>query len=345
MLPHLSIAPPDPDVAQRVAERIGGKAMPPGALGKIADLAAALAIAQNSEEPAADPARLLIFAADHGLVDEGVSVWPQDVTQLMVDTFLSGRAAAPVLAKSAGVAVRVYDAGVAGPLAPREGLVQAGIRPGTRNAAQEDALTAEEVAAALAYGAEAAETAASEGARVIALGEMGIGNTATAALLGSAVAGLALAPLVGPGAGVGPAGLAPKLAAVERARARRPGTLAPEAALAAFGGLEIAAMAGAVIGGASAGLAVVVDGFIATAAALVAIKARPEARRACLFAHRGAEPGHALLLEALEADPPLDLGLRLGEGTGAVLAVPLLRAAAAVLSDMASLADIGFEGP
>ncbi|MEO0623052.1 MAG: nicotinate-nucleotide--dimethylbenzimidazole phosphoribosyltransferase [Pseudomonadota bacterium] len=345
MLDHLAIAPPAAGLENSVATRIAGKAMPSGALAGLSDLAAALALSQNTETPAADPAHLLIFAGDHGLVAEGVSAWPQSVTALMVETFLSGRAAAPVLARSVGAKVTVCDAGVAGPLAPMSGLVQAGIRPGTRNAAVEDALTPAELAAALAFGADQAQAATRNGARVILLGEMGIGNTASAALLGSAIAGIPLETLVGPGAGVGPEGLAPKRAALARAQARHPGHLTPEEALAAFGGLEIAAMAGAIIGGASAGAAVLVDGFIATAAALSAITARPEARRCCLFAHRGAEPGHAALLTALDARPPLDLGLRLGEGTGALLALPLLRAGAAMLNEMASLADLGLAPP
>lgn len=341
MLDHLAIPAPVPGLAERVVDRIAGKAMPAGALGGLSELALALALAQNTETPSADPAQLLIFAGDHGLAAEGVSAWPQTVTALMVDTFLAGRAAAPVLARSVGAGVTVCDAGVAGPLAARPGLVQAGIRAGTRNAAHEDALTAEELWRALGFGAAIARDAVAAGARVIALGEMGIGNTASAALVGAALTGRDAADLVGPGAGVGPEGLAPKRAAVARAQARRPGPLAPETALAAFGGLEIAAMAGAAVGAGSAGAAVLVDGFIATAAVLAAVRARPDLRRACLFAHRGAEPGHAALLGALGAEPPLALGLRLGEGSGALLAIPLLRAAAAMLSEMASLAELG----
>lgn len=344
MLGHLTIAEPEAGLRDAVAAQLAGKAMPPGALGQLADMALHLALAQNTPMPVADPATLLIFAGDHGLVAEGVSAWPQSVTALMVGTFLSGRAAAPVLAKSVGMSLSVCDAGVAGPMLPRPDLIQAGIRAGTRNAALEDALTAHEVEAALRFGADQAARVVAEGARIVALGEMGIGNTATAVLVGSAVTGIAADDLTGPGAGVGSAGLAPKRAAIAKAQARRPGILPPQAALAAFGGLEIAAMAGAVVGAASAGAAVLIDGFISTAAAAVAIAARPELRRCCLFAHAGAEPGHALLLQHLDADPPLALGLRLGEGSGAVLALPLYRAAAAMLRDMASLEDLGLGG-
>ncbi len=340
MLGHLPIDPPPEGLEAAVRARIAAKAMPAGALGRLEDLAVALAVALRTERPEADPAALIVFAGDHGLVAEGVSAWPQEVTAAMVGAFLSGGAAAAVSARETGARLAVCDAGVAGPRAPRPGLVQAGIRAGTRNAAREDALTPAEVDAALAFGADQARRAVAEGARVLVPGEMGIGNTASAALVAAAILGRDAAELAGPGAGLGPAGLLPKRAALARAQARRPGRLAPADALAAFGGLEIAAMAGAMIGAASDGAAVLVDGFIAGAAALAACAARPELRAALLFAHRSAEPGHAPILGALGAAPCLDLGLRLGEGTGALLALPLLRAAAAMLSGMATLDEV-----
>jgi len=345
VLADLAIAPPDPGRPARVQAALDAKTKPPGALGRVEALALALAVAEGTDRPRADPACLLLFAADHGLVAEGVSAWPQSVTALMVENFLAGGAAATVFARSVGAEIRVFDAGIATALTDRPGLVRAGIRAGTRNAAREDALTPAEVAAALDFGARAAGTAAADGARVIALGEMGIGNTATAALLGHAVTGIGLDALTGPGAGVPPAGLEAKRAVLARCAARRPGPLTPEDALAAFGGLEIAAMAGALIGAAAAGRAVLVDGFIATTAAALALAARPEARHACLFAHCGAEPGHRLLLDHLGATPPLALEMRLGEGTGALLALPLLRAAAAMLAEMATLDDLGIARP
>lgn len=344
MLSEIAIPPADPARRARVSARIDGKTKPPGSLGAIERLALELAEAQGTDRPAARPATLLLFAADHGLVAEGVSAWPQEVTALMVRTFLGGGAASTVFARSVGAAVRVCDAGVAGGLDDVAGLARAGIRRGTRNAAREDAMTAGECAAALRFGADQAQAAVADGARVVALGEMGIGNTAAAALVAHALSGIALEALVGPGAGLDPAGVAHKRAVLIRAAARHPVSLAPEAALAAYGGLEIAAMAGAVVGAAGAGAAVLVDGFIATAAAAAALAARPEARRACLFAHCGAEPGHAPLLAHLGAEPPLSLGLRLGEGTGALLALPLLAAAAAMLEEMASLSDAGISG-
>lgn len=343
MLTEYPIAAADPALGAAVQARIDAKTKPLGALGRIEALALQLALAQGSPDPVADPARLLLFAGDHGLVAEGVSAWPQEVTAQMVLNFLGGGAAANVFARACGATVTVLDAGIAAAL-DVPGLVHAGIRPGTRNAAREDALTPAEVTAALAFGAAQARAAVAAGARVIALGEMGIGNTASAALLGHAVAGLDLDALTGPGAGLDSTGVAHKRAVLHRCIARRPGRLAPPDALAAFGGLEIAAMAGALIGAASARAVVLVDGFIATSAALVALTARPEAAPHCVFAHRGAEPGHRLILDHLGARPLLELDLRLGEGTGGLLALPLLRAASAMLAEMASFADAGVSG-
>jgi nicotinate-nucleotide--dimethylbenzimidazole phosphoribosyltransferase len=257
----------------------------------------------------------------------------------MVANFLAGGAAANVFARSVGCAITVVDAGVATELPPDPALVRLGIGRGTRNAAVEDAMTPAEAGRAAAAGAELAAAAVRDGARAVLLGEMGIGNTASATLLAHALAGLDLGRATGPGAGLDAAGVARKRAVLERAAARRPGPLAPMEALAAFGGFEIAAMAGALLGAASAGALAVVDGFIAGAAALVAIRARPEAAPHAVFAHRSAEPGHAGLLDALGARPLLDLDMRLGEGTGALLALPVMRAACAMLADMAT-----FEG-
>ena len=222
--------------------------------------------------------------------------------------------------------------------------MRAGIRRGTRNAAAEDALTAAEVAQALAFGADLARGAAADGAKVIALGEMGIGNTSAATLLAHGITGIALDILTGPGAGLDRDGVDRKRTVLTRAAARRPGPLAPQDALAAFGGLEIAAMAGALIGAAAARAVVLVDGFIATAAALAALAARPEAKPFCVFAHRSQEPGHRAMLDWLEATPLIDLDLRLGEGTGALLAQPLLRAACAMLNQMATFESAGVSG-
>ena len=343
MLSDLKIAGIDEDLGSKVQQEIDIKTKPPGSLGKIETLALQMALAQNTEAPVADPAHLLIFAGDHGLVEEGVSAWPQEVTAQMVLNFLGGGAAANVFARTNGVEITVADAGVAGDLPDAPGLRRAGIRKGTRNAAREDAMNRDELDRALRFGAGLATKKVESGARVIALGEMGIGNTASAALLGHVIDGLDLRALTGPGAGLDAGGVSRKFEILERTSARR-AVSGPIDALAAFGGFEIAAMAGALIGAASAGAVLLVDGFISTAAALAAVRARPEAAPMVFYAHRSHEPGHRLLLDALGATPLLDLDMRLGEGTGALLALPLLRASCSMLSDMATFESAGVSG-
>ncbi|MEL7468963.1 MAG: nicotinate-nucleotide--dimethylbenzimidazole phosphoribosyltransferase [Pseudomonadota bacterium] len=341
MLESLSIPGIDPELGKQVQNAIDTKTKPPGSLGRMERLALQMALAQNTPSPSADPAHLLIFAGDHGLVGDGVSAWPQEVTAQMVQNFLGGGAAANVFARTNQVDLSVFDAGVAGDLADHPSLTRVGIRKGTRSALRGDALTAEEVAQALSFGVAGADAAIDGGARVIALGEMGIGNTSSASLLAHAVDGIDLSVLAGPGAGLDAQGVARKLAILEDCAARRSGRLDPLDALAAFGGLEICAMAGAAIGAAARRAIVLVDGFIASASALIVLRARPEIRPFICFAHRSHEPGHRVILESLDADPLLDLELRLGEGTGALLAVPLLRASCAMLAEMATFESAG----
>lgn len=344
MLENLTIPEIDPVLAEAVQGAIDIKTKPPGSLGRIEALARQMAVAQGTPDPRADPAVLLLFAADHGIVAEGVSAWPQDVTAQMVLNFLSGGAAACVFARSSGAEIRVVDAGVVGDLADTPALLRAGLPRGTRNAAVEDAMTGEEMTAALSYGATLARSEVTAGACVIAVGEMGIGNTSAAALLAHAITGTGLDILTGPGAGLDAPGVSAKRAVLERAAARHPEPLTPAQALSAFGGFEIACMAGALIGAASARAVGLVDGFIASAAALVAVRARPEIAPFLVFAHRSAEPGHRAMLDAMDADPLMDLDLRLGEGSGALLALPHLRAATAMLAEMATFESAGVSG-
>jgi nicotinate-nucleotide--dimethylbenzimidazole phosphoribosyltransferase len=329
------------DLKQTPALRalIDGKAKPLGALGRIEDLAVQLGLIANGAPPTFDRALLLVFAGDHGLTAEGVSAYPSSVTQAMVATFLAGKASANAFARAVGAELRVVDAGVDAELPSHLNLLAEKVRRGTRNAAVEPALTSEEVAQALETGARIARDAVAEGFEILALGEMGIGNTASAALLMHRLAPAPLVECVGRGTGHDDAGLARKLATLERAAARSDAT-EPAAVLAEFGGLEIAMMAGAVIGAASARVPVLVDGFIASAAALAAIRLVPAVQDYCIFCHRSAEQGHQRMLAALDVEPLLDLGLRLGEGTGALLALPVVRAASRLLSDVASLDDV-----
>jgi nicotinate-nucleotide--dimethylbenzimidazole phosphoribosyltransferase len=344
LLEHLLIAPPGAETARAAQAEIDFKTKPPGSLGRIEDVARRLAAIQGTLKPSADPARLLLFAGDHGIVAEGVSAWPSEVTAQMVLNFLAGGAAANVFARANGAAITIVDAGVASPLPDHPKLLRANVVAGARNSLREDALTPADCQALLEAGASIAREAVEAGAKVILLGEMGIGNTSAAALLAHAVEGIDLTALCGPGAGLDGDGVSRKARILAQAAGRRPGKLAPAEAMAAFGGCEIAMMAGALIGGASAGAAVLVDGFIATSAALCALRARPDAAGHVFFAHRSKEPGHRLLLEALGAEPLIDLDLRLGEGTGALLALPLLKAACAMLAEMATFASAGVSG-
>jgi nicotinate-nucleotide--dimethylbenzimidazole phosphoribosyltransferase len=333
------VTPLDRSFEAALRGRIDGKAKPPGSLGRIEDLAMQLGLIWHPSEPRTDKSVLLVFAGDHGLTQEGVSQYPSEVTVAMVRTFLAGRASANAFAAAVGVEIVVVDAGVAADLPPHPNLVAAKVRHGTANAAREPAMSVDEASAALKRGCDVAVDAIGGGADIIAIGEMGIGNSASSALLLHRLAAVPLDHCIGNGAGQDDAGLARKRAALQRAAGRSDVT-APLEVLAQFGGLEIAMMAGAVIGAASQRRPVIVDGFISSAAALVAVKLCPAARNYCVFAHRSAERGHNILLNALHAEPLLDLGLRLGEGTGAVLAVPLLRAAAHLMTDVADLRDV-----
>lgn len=329
----------DPALRTALRQAVDGKAKPPGSLGRLEDLAVQIGVVQGRLQPRIGAATVLVFAGDHGLNAEGVSAYPSAITAAMVGMFLSGRATVSAFAAAADVQVQVIDAGVDAELSAATALTHAKIGRGTANAAREPAMTAEACAAALDRGVAVAQAAAQGGADAIALGEMGIGNTASASLILHRLGPAPLADCIGAGAGHDPEGLARKTEALQRAAARTDAT-EPFEVLRQFGGYEIAMMAGAALGAASLRRPVVVDGFIASAAALVAIRLQPRLADYCIFAHRSAERAHRLMLDQLGAEPLLDLGLRLGEGTGAVLAAPLLRAAARLVTDVADLAEV-----
>lgn len=338
-----TVTPIDHGLIPALKKEIAGKAKPIGALGRIEALAIQLALIANGAPPNFERALLLVFAGDHGLTVEGVSSYPSSVTQAMVATFLAGKASANAFASAVRAELQVVDAGVDAELATHPRLLAEKIRRGTRNAAIEPALTPDEVTLALETGARLARKAAEDGFEILALGEMGIGNTAAAALIMHRLAPAPLDDCVGRGAGQDDAGLARKLGVLKRAAVRaaeRSDSMEPTTVLAEFGGLEIAMMAGAIIGAASARIPVLVDGFIASAAALAAIRMTPQVQPYCVFCHRSDEHGHQRMLDVLASPPLLDLGLRLGEGTGALLALPIVRAASRLLSDVASLDDV-----
>lgn len=336
MLSNYIIKPVDNKLLENVQAAIDIKTKPPGSLGRIEDLALQMAGAQNNNNPSADPARLFIFAGDHGLTAEGVSAWPSEVTTQMVANFLAGGAAANVFARTNNVDLTIVDAGIIGDLPDHEKLVKANIRKGTRNAMHEDALTPDELESALQFGAKLTSQAAQKGDKVILFGEMGIGNTSSATLIAHAIIGTDLETLTGPGAGLDENGVNKKLEILKKVSARKPGNLNPTEALQAFGGLEIAMIAGGIIGAAANNSVSLIDGFIASSAALCALKARPELAPYVVFSHLSEEPGHRAMTKAVDAVPLIDLNLRLGEGTGALLALPLLRNACAMLTEMAT---------
>jgi len=328
--------------SERAQEAMDRKVKPPGSLGRLEALAVRLAVLQETVEPEMDRGRILIFAADHGVTAEGVSAYPREVTAQMVRAFASGGAAITVLARTLGLEVEVVDVGVDAELPELPGVVTARVRRGSRNFVHEPAMGGEELEAALEAGRAAARRAAEAGANAVGLGDMGIGNTTAAAALISALTGASPAETVGRGTGVDDRGLAVKRAVVETALRLHASHLShPRSALAAVGGLEIAALAGAAIEAARLRRAVLVDGFISTAAALAAVRLDPEIRPALFYSHRSAEAGHGLALTVLGASPILDLGMRLGEGTGSALAFPILKAAAAILREMATFSQAG----
>ena len=295
-----------------------------------------IGLVQRTETPRIDRVEAYVFAGDHGMNAEGVSAYPSAVTVAMVATFLAGRASVNALARACDVAVLVVDAGVAADIAPDPGLIDAKVRKGSRNAAIEAALTDAEVETALRRGAE---IAAASTAEALVIGEMGIGNTASAALIMHRLAPAPLDVCVGLGAGHDAEGLARKRAVLARAAARSD-AVEPIEVLRQFGGLEIAMMAGAFLGGAAAGKIMIVDGFISSAAALVGARLAPALVERLVFAHASAERGHRALLASMGAHALFDLDMRLGEGSGGVLAAPLARAAARLMSETASLDDV-----
>lgn len=348
------------DLNEAIAAKIEQKTMPPGALGQLIPLATQLARQQNSLSPSADPIEFFIFAADHGLANEGVSAFPQAVTGQMVQSFLRGGAAINVFARAHQFALQIVDAGVASQI-PQDPLFRAlidrSLGLGTRNMLHEPAMSTQQARSAWNAGFALAQ---SSEAQILGFGEMGIGNTSAAALLTAALTGQPLAHCVGRGTGLDDISLQKKLDVLERVWARHKTVLQPIKpapikaegrqaapskalleAIAAVGGFEIIMMAGAMAGAAASSKIVLVDGFIATSAALIADAACPDVRDWFCFAHQSAEQGHRLALAHLDAKPLLQLDLRLGEGSGAALAVPLLRSAAAFLNEMASFSSAG----
>ena len=336
---------PDADAAERAAARQAQLTKPPGSLGRLETLAVQLAALQGTDRPTMQRVQVCVFAADHGVAAQGVSAFPQAVTAQMLANFVHGGAAVSVLARAQGAALEVVNLGTAHDPGPLPGVIDARIAPMTADFTQQPAMTAPQLAAALDTGRQAVQRAVQAGAELFIAGEMGIANTTAAAALACALLGEPPAALSGPGTGLDGAGVARKAAVIGRALAlHAPHTGDPLEALRRLGGFEIAALTGAAIACGQAGLPLLVDGFIVTAAVLAACRIASGVRDWLLFAHRSAEPGHARLLTALDADPLLVLDLRLGEGSGALAALPLLRLTCALHHGMATFAEAGVTG-
>lgn len=350
-LPAFAIRAPDSEIVAAIERRIDGKTKPFGALGRLETLARRIALVQQSLAPRIERPQLFVFAADHGAAHAGISAYPQDVTWQMVENFLAGGAAINVFARQFGWQLAVVDAGVNHHFGPREGLIDAAVGAGTANYLDAPAMAADQLEAAIAHGARLVRAAADAGSNLIACGEMGIGNTASASLLTHCLTGIPLDACVGRGTGLNDAGLVRKHKLLGLAMHRYTvhgggiGEAAdPERVLREFGGFEVAMMVGALLAAAERRCLLLIDGFIVTAALLVAARLHPEVVEYCVFAHRSGEPGHQVQIEALGGEALLDLGLRLGEGTGAALALPLLQAAVAFFNDMASFESAGVAG-
>jgi nicotinate-nucleotide--dimethylbenzimidazole phosphoribosyltransferase len=328
----------DPALAARVQHRIDHKTKPLGALGRIEQLALQLALVQGVETPQLKDPQLVVFAADHGIAAQGVSAYPQAVTAQMVANMLAGGAVVSVLARQHGLALTVVDCGVASTLAPQPGLLTRKVRAGTADSSQSAAMSTAECEAAVHNGHTLLRGLPGN---ALLLGEMGIANTSAAALLMSRLTGLPISDCAGLGTGLSAAGLRHKISVLQAVLLRHADAHAPLQVLAAMGGLEIATMTGAVLQAAQERRLIVVDGFITTAAVAVAAALEPRVLQRCVFAHGSAENGHARWLRQLGVQPLLDLGLRLGEGSGAALAWPLLKSAELLLAQMASFDSAG----
>lgn len=317
---------------------------PAGSLGRLEDIAIHLAAMQGTTKPQIEKPYIAVFAGDHGIANEGVSAFPQVVTGEMIRNFARGGAAISVLAKAQNATLHVYNCGTAYPVEPLAGVTDCSIADGTANFLHQPAMTSEQLEQALAIGQKAIENALAQGCDLFIAGEMGIANTTPATTIAAALLSVKPDTITGRGTGIDDKTLYHKIKVIEQALAHHNLLTtypSPLAVLQTVGGFEIAAIVGAYIAAAQAGLPILVDGFISSAAALVAVKHNPSVRDWMFFAHASAEPGHAAMMQALEAKPLLDLGLRLGEGSGAGIAISLLRLACDLHNQMATFTDAG----
>jgi nicotinate-nucleotide--dimethylbenzimidazole phosphoribosyltransferase len=336
------IAPLDAAAMQAARARQSRLTKPAGSLGRLEDLAIQIAGITGQARPRLQQPAVIVMAADHGVARRGVSAYPAEVTSQMVQNFLHRGAAINVLARHVGAHLVVVDMGVASPIAPHPDLLDRKIAPGTRDFTVEPAMTREQARLAVEMGIAVVSDAIARGADLVATGDMGIGNTTSASAIVAAISGQPVAPVTGRGTGVDDAGLARKIAAIERALAlHQPDPADGLDVLAKVGGFEIGGLAGVMLGAAAKRVPVVIDGFISGAAALIACALAPATQPYLIAGHRSVERGHAAVFARLDLEPLLDLGMRLGEGTGAVLAQSLCLAACKTLDEMATFGEAG----
>ncbi|HEY5267022.1 MAG TPA: nicotinate-nucleotide--dimethylbenzimidazole phosphoribosyltransferase [Acidimicrobiales bacterium] len=338
-----SIRVPSDEAAEEARHLQERLTKPKGSLGQLETLGVQLsAIARTCPPPIPEPATICVFAGDHGVLDAGVSPWPKEVTAQMVANFCAGGAAINVLARHVGASVVVIDVGVATPIpGDVSALVQRNVAKGSANLAVEPAMTSEQVFSALSVGVEIANDAVDQGTRLLVTGDMGIGNTTPSAALIAALTATSPQLVTGRGTGIDDEMLKVKTLVIETALQRVAPDASPFAVLAEVGGLEIAALAGFIVGGAARGVPLVIDGVISVAAALVATALAPAVRGYLIAGHRSSEPGATVGLEYLGLTPVLDLSLRLGEGSGGALAVPIVQASAKIMREMATFDSAG----
>lgn len=336
-----NISAPSPEWRDRAAARQNELVKPRGSLGKLEALSVQIAAIQETDRPTASPNAVTVFCGDHGVCAEGVNAFPTDITWMHTFNFLDGGAAINALAAVAGAELTVVDVGIARDFEDVPGLVSRKVRPGTRNFALEPAMTREEVQKALSVGAEIVEMLVEKGIRVIAIGEMGIGNTTSAAAITAALTGADVSAVTGAGSGLDDAGILKKAAVIRGALEKhRPNPSDPLDILEKVGGLEIAAMCGAFLACAAKRVVAVADGYISSVAAALAVRLAPAVKDYIVFAHLSGEGGHRVLCASFGFEPLLDLGLRLGETSGAALALPILEAACRTLGEMRTFAEM-----
>jgi len=329
----------------KAKKRLDNLVKPKGSLGRLEEFAARIVAIKEQETLSLGKKAVFVFAGDHGVVEEGISAYPQDVTKGMVENFLSGVAGINVLARAAGAEVYVVDVGVNGNI-ERESpyLIKKKIRNGTGNIAQGPAMSIKEAKEAISVGIEMADMARQKGIDIVAAGDMGIGNTTPSSAMFCAMLGIEPEDMVGKGTGIDDLRLRKKIEVVKRALEVNRDSIEkadPVEILSAIGGLEIAGICGLCIGGAKNRLLVLVDGFISCAGALVAMKFKPEIRDYLFFSHCSAEKGHRLFFEKIKEKPILDLEMRLGEGTGAALAMHIIECAVRLYNEMATFEEVG----